>query len=220
MGRVHDPSTVHRSDQAVGPSKARRPAKRIGAWLGPIVLLGALVTLSTMRVGGAPAASGAADPSLANGTAVDGVGVGRPAPDFVGAKGTEPLLVDLDGHPIRLHDFAGRPLWIVFWATWCTPCQQEAGDIRALYDAHRDDGLAVLAIDIQEPAAAVREYALSHDLDYPIGLDPRAEVRALYGGWALPSHFFLDGDGTIRDRYLGQMTRQLMEEHLRAIIGS
>ena len=126
----------------------------------------------------------------------------------------DPLLVDLDGRPIRLADFAGRPLWIVFWATWCTPCQQEATDILAAFHAHRDDGLAVLAIDIQEPAAAVRAYVSGHDLDYTIGLDPTAAVRALYGGWGLPAHVFLDADGVIRDRYIGQLTAALMEQHL------
>jgi cytochrome c biogenesis protein CcmG/thiol:disulfide interchange protein DsbE len=128
--------------------------------------------------------------------------------------------MDLAGNPIRLDDFAGKPLWIVFWATWCTPCQQEARDIRVSYHAHRDDDLAVLAIDVQEPAAAVREYALSHDLDYAIGLDPTAAVKALYGAWGLPVHFFLDGNGVIRDRYFGQMTGELMEQHLQAIVGS
>ena len=78
----------------------------------------------------------------------------------------------------------------------------------------------MLAIDIQEPAAAVREYAREHDLDYAIGLDPKAAVRSLYGGWGLPAHFFVDGAGVIRDRYLGQLTGELMEQHLRAIIGS
>jgi AhpC/TSA family. len=77
----------------------------------------------------------------------------------------------------------------------------------------------VLAIDVQEPAAAVREYVLSHDLDYAIGLDASAAVKDLYGAWGLPSHFFVDGNGVIRDRYFGQMTRELMEQHLRAIIG-
>lgn len=149
------------------------------------------------------------------------VGIGASAPDFVGgADGQEPLLRDLDGKRIRLGDFADKPLWIVFWTTWCTPCQQEASDIRAAYHAHRGDGLAVLAIDVQEPAVAVREYAVSHDLDYAIGLDPKAAVKALYGGWGLPSHIFVDRNGLIRDRYLGQLTAELMEQHLRTIIGS
>ena len=182
---------------------------RFAAGLGLLVLIGAAAYASTRPLGGAHAVG-----------AAPGVGIGQPAPDFVRTADQEPLLVDLDGRSIRLADFAGRPLWIVFWTTWCTPCQQEASDIRASYHAHRSDDLEVLAIDIQEPAPAVREYALSHDLDYAIGLDLTAAVKALYGRVGLPSHFFVDSDGVIRDRYLGQLTADLMEQHLQSIIGS
>jgi cytochrome c biogenesis protein CcmG/thiol:disulfide interchange protein DsbE len=187
-----------------------------------MVLIGAAAYVSTLPLGGAPTASLTPDTSFrAIAGAVEGVGIGQSAPDFVGSGDDHgPLLADLDGDPIRLDDFTGKPLWIVFWTTWCTPCQQEASDIRAAYHAHRGDDLAVLAIDIQEPAAAVRQYAFSHDLDYAIGLDATAAVMALYGGPGLPSHFFLDGNGVIRDRYFGQMTGELMEQHLRTIIGS
>ena len=206
---MHESSTGQPSERT--GRQARRRAGRFTAGLGLVALIGVAAYVATLPLGA----------SHAPGDAARGIAIGESAPDFVADDAPRtPLLTDLDGNPIRLDDFAGKPLWIVFWATWCTPCQQEAQDIRALYHAHRDDGLAVLAIDIQEPASAVREYALGHDLDYAIGLDPGAAVRDLYGGWALPSHLFLDGDGTIRDRYLGQMTRALMEEHLRTIIGS
>jgi cytochrome c biogenesis protein CcmG, thiol:disulfide interchange protein DsbE len=186
-----------------------------------MVLIGAAAYVSTLSLGGAPTVSPLPDARVDSiAKAGVGVGIGQSAPAFVGSDSDrKPLLESLDGKPIRLDDFTGKPLWIVFWATWCTPCQQEADAIRAAYHAHRGDDLAVLAIDIQEPAAAVREYARVHDLDYTIGLDPTGAVKALYGGWGLPSHFFLDGHGVIRDRYLGQMTGQLMEQHLRAIVG-
>jgi cytochrome c biogenesis protein CcmG/thiol:disulfide interchange protein DsbE len=161
---------------------------------------------------------GAAGGTVAS-AAADGPGVGGPAPDFVTDDARTPLLHDLAGNPIRLADFAGRPLWIVFWATWCTPCQAEAGLIQAAYLAHRDDGLAVLAIDVQDPEVAVAAFARSHGLGYTIGLDPRAAVRALFGGWGLPSHVFVDRRGVIRERYVGQMTGALMEQHLQVIIG-
>lgn len=184
------------------------------------MLIGAAAYVSTLPLNGAsPGARAPGTSFQVLGTAMEGVGIGQAAPDFVGTDHQEPLLKDLDGEPIRLGDFAGKPLWIVFWATWCTPCQLEASDIRAAYHLHRDDHLAVLAIDIQEPAGAVREYALSHDLDYAIGLDPSAAVKAMYGAWGLPSHFFLDRDGVIRDRSFGQLTGELMEQHLQAIIG-
>ena len=181
----------------------------------------AVAYVSTMPLGGPPVASPApGDGTAAPGSAGPGFRIGQAAPDFVGTDGVTPLLTDLDGKPVRLADFAGRPLWIVFWATWCTPCQQEASDIRAAYHAHLDDGLVVLAIDVQEPEAAVRAFIHDHDLDYAIGLDQTAGVKARYGGLPLPSHVFIDGTGTIRDRYLGQLTGELMEQHLRSIIGS
>lgn len=209
----------HRSLHSV---TERRSSRRFLAGLGLMLLIGAAVYVATLRLGGAPTSSRAPNPNFyAIGTAVEGVGIGQLAPDFVGADGDQvPLLVDLEGDPIRLVGFAGKPLWIVFWATWCTPCQQEVSDIRAAYHAHRDDGLAVLAIDIQEPAAAVREYVLGHHIDYTIGLDPTAAVMARYGAWGLPSHFFVDRNRLITDRYFGQMNRELMEQHLRAIIRS
>jgi peroxiredoxin len=219
---MQDPPIGHPSDRTGRQPSARRRATRFTAGLGVMVLIGAAAYLSTLPLNRTPVASPGPEASTyASGTEVNGVGIGQSAPDFVRADGgAEPLLTDLDGNRVRLDDFAGKPLWIVFWATWCTPCQEEAADIRAAYHAHRGEDLEVLAIDIQEPAAAVRAYALSHDLDYRIGLDPTAAVKALYGEWVLPSHFFLDGNGVIRDRYFGQMTRDLIEQHLLAIIGS
>jgi len=215
-------------------SPIRQPSNRSGRQPSPhrnarrltlgLALAGALVTaayVAMLPLGGVPSSLSGPGASLFVVGPAEGVGIGTSAPDFVGGEGGQmALLNDLDGKGIRLHDFAGKPLWIVFWATWCTPCQQEASGIRAAYHAHRSDGLAVLAIDIQEPAVAVREYAVSHDLDYIIGLDPTAAVKTLYGGWGLPSHFFLDRNGVIRDRYLGQLTGELMEQHLQTIIGS
>jgi cytochrome c biogenesis protein CcmG/thiol:disulfide interchange protein DsbE len=219
---MQDPPSAAPSDGTDRRPGPRGPARRVAVAVGLAAVFVAAVYLSTLRLGSAPTASRAGDASAgAIGTVMEGAGIGQSAPDFVAAEGEHQLLLDdLDGKPIRLRDFAGKPLWIVFWATWCTPCQEEASDIRASFRAHRDDDLAVLAVDIQEPAAAVREFALSHDLDYRIGLDATAGVRALYGGLGLPAHFFLDGNGVIRDRYFGQMTRELMEQHLRAIIGS
>lgn len=207
------PPTGNPSDHREPRAPARRTARRFVVLFGAIVLMGTAAAVSNLGLGGAPTAS----PGTA-GVGADTM-IGQAAPDFVGAGGKgASLLASLDGKPIRLGDFAGKPLWIVFWATWCAPCQQEASAIRTAYHAHRDDNLAVLAIDLQEPAAAVRDYVRANHLDYAIGLDPTGAVRDLYGGWGLPSHFFLDGAGVIRDRYLGEMTAALMEQHLQVIV--
>ena len=220
---MQDPPTGVPSDRESGDGTRRqrpenRTARRLVSWVGLALLIGAAAWVATLRIGGTSTGSGPANVAVGStGTRVPGPAIGQLAPDFVNPGAQEPLLQDLDGHPIRLADFAGKPLWIVFWATWCTPCQQEAADIRAAYHGHEGD-LAVLAVDVQEPAAAARAFAQRRDLDYAIGLDPTAAVKALYGGWGLPAHFFIGTDGVIRDRYLGQMTADLMELHLKTIL--
>lgn len=169
--------------------------------------------------GGSGAAPGATFYVL--GAQTQGLQVGQRAPDFVGsADGKEVRLTDLDGRPVRLEDFRGRPLWINFWATWCPPCQQETPDLRAAYETHKNEGLVLLAISIQEPTADVREFVAKYGLTYDIGLDPTGAVLATYGVFGLPTHYFVDRTGVIRDRYFGPLTRQQMDERVALIIGS
>lgn len=204
-------------DRPGGSAPRRRASPAwVAAAAGATAVLALGLFASTQPIGslfGSVASSGPDASALARD------GTGGPAPDFVNADGSTALLRGLDQRPIRLADFTGRPLWIVFWATWCIPCQEEAAHIDTAYRAHTSDGLAVLAIDVQEPTAAVRDYVASHDLGYAIGLDPTAAIMALYGARGLPSHVFVDRAGVIRDRYAGQLTAATMEAHLGAILG-
>ena len=200
----------------VGPPDAtsghRQPRLPI---LVALLVAGVLIGfVATRPLGGSGTTTGSPAPT---GSAGVGIAVGQLAPDFVGGAGA-PLLAGMDGTPIHLGDFAGRPLWIVFWATWCIPCQEEAADIVAAFHEHRAAGLAVLAIDVQEPASAVRDFVAAHGIDYEVALDTSGAARALYGGWGLPIHFFVDGSGLIRDRLIGQLHRATMEERLRSIL--
>lgn len=168
--------------------------------------------------GGFGAAPGATFYAL--GAETQGLQVGQRAPDFVGRDdGKEVRLTSLDGRPVRIEDFRGRPLWINFWATWCPPCQQETPDLRAAYEAHKREGLVLLAISIQEPTADVREFVAKYGLTYDIGLDPTGAILATYNVFGLPTHYFVDRTGVIRDRYFGPLTREQMDAKVALIIG-
>lgn len=212
---MQDPAP-NRLDGQVGstPRRRTRPA-RIAAVSAFAVVIALGLYVATRPVGTLFGSLPSSGPD-SSGIAPDGTG--GPAPDFVTADGSTALLLGLDDRPIRIADFAGRPLWIVFWATWCIPCQEEAANIEAAYRAHAPDSLAVLAIDVQEPTTAVRDYVEAHGLSYAIGIDPTAAVMALYGARGLPSHVFVDREGVIRDRYAGQLTAATMEEHLGSIL--
>jgi peroxiredoxin len=150
----------------------------------------------------------------------DGLAVGVIAPDFTGDPSDDASrLKDLGGEAVSIADYRGSPLWVVFWASWCPPCQQEMPDIKALATERAADGLKVLAISIQEPEADARAYTERFSLPFRVASDLTGSVAQAYGVFGLPSHYFISRDGEIVDRGFGQLDRASMELRLAKIIG-
>jgi peroxiredoxin len=137
---------------------------------------------------------------------------GQPAPDFVAH--------DPDGMSIALRDYRGRPVIINFWATWCAPCRQEMRALQTVYDAHKAEGLTVLAVsqDQQDMRVAVRAYCATVGITFPPLLDPDGHVATHYNVFLLPSTVFIHPSGTVAAVHLGAMTPAQIEQYLRAIL--
>lgn len=136
--------------------------------------------------------------------------VGMPAPDF--------RVIGLDGTPHQLSDFRGHPVWLNFWATWCPPCRAEAPDIESAYEQYAGAGLIVLAVDVGEGQATVQGYVQRVGLKYLIGGDQSTEISAQYHVSGLPTHYFIDANGVIRDMQLGSIGKQNIEKKLASIL--
>ena len=196
------------------PPTGRRRMTR-GLAIPLVVLVGiALAYLATRPLGGDPQPS-----FFVIGSAAPGVQIGQIAPGTTQAPPSRQLaLTDLDGAPVALRDFAGRPLWIIFWKTACDPCEAEAPAVAAAYAAHRAAGLVLLGIDVWDTPAVVHDYTEGHSVDYPIAIDTSSAFIAAYGVWGAPTHYFIGPDGIIRDRYFGPMNGDLIERSLAAIL--
>jgi len=138
--------------------------------------------------------------------------VGKEAPDF--------QVTGTDGQPYQLSQFRGQPVWLSFWATWCPPCRAENPDIQSVYEANRDQGLVVLALSIGEDGDTVRNYASRVGLTYTMGLDQTTEVAALYRIAGIPTHFFIDRNGIIREWRIGGLSKKVMEKKVQEIVAS
>lgn len=155
------------------------------------------------------------------GDPVEGLRIGDKAPEFSGttADGQTVQLTDLDGNPIRLSDLRGRPVWINFWASWCPPCQAETPILRDVYAEHADEGLALVAISVQETTPDdVRAYVARYGLDYTVGFDATSAIFHTYHAYGLPTQLFLDRDGIIRNVVLGPVTRDQVEQILEPLL--
>lgn len=155
---------------------------------------------------------------VALGEATEGIDIGQRAPELAADDGSEEVVRDLEGQPITLASLRGRPVWLVFWATWCPPCQAETPDLQRAYAAHEAEGLELIAIDVQETAEIVTDYMATYDLTYTGALDPSGSIMRSYGVFGLPTHYFIDDEGIIRDRFYGPMSLEQMEERLASIL--
>lgn len=198
-------------------TEAPAPRRRLSPFIAvPVALLLAagVAYVTTRPLGGdVPQAS-----FYAIGSARPGVQVGQIAPGTAQAPGPALTLAALDGDPVALADFAGKPIWVIFWKAACEPCEAEAPDVAAAYAAHRRDGLVVLGIDVWDSSAVVLDYATDHALDYPVAVATTPGFMDAYGVWGAPTHYFIDAAGIIQDRYFGPMTPALIDQALGRIL--
>lgn len=133
--------------------------------------------------------------------------VGDRAPDFA--------LADLDGEPIRLADYAGRPVLVNFWASWCLPaCAEEFPVLAEALDANRDIGLAVIGIVYRDRSEAARAFGEQFGATWPLAMDPGERVARAYGVFGPPESWLIGPDGIVVSRHIGPFTAEELAEEL------
>jgi len=180
---------------------ASSPGLRAGIWACVILLV---VLAAALFVRGMGRVADVRTPQTSG-----SVAVGDPLPDV--------RLQTLAGSPITLREFAGHPVWVNFFATWCQPCKAELPEIERRYRDLHGTGLVVFGVDQQESAVAVRSFSAHVGLTYPIAIDEgeAADVFALH---TIPLSVFVDSTGVVRSIHIGQMQPGEMDDALKTIL--
>jgi peroxiredoxin len=131
-----------------------------------------------------------------------GPGLGQPAPDFA--------LENADGDVVRLTDFRGKTVVVNFWATWCTPCRKEFPELVKLHEGSTD--VVIIGVNLQENANQVRDFAEEFGAQFPIVIDADGTVAESYRLLGLPSTYFVDPEGVLREQHFGQLSGKIIEE--------
>lgn len=143
--------------------------------------------------------------------ASEGVHPGRLARDFEAS--------DLDNLRFRLSSLRDRPVVVNFWATWCTNCLAEMPALEQQRIARRDEGLAIVAVNVGEGVNDAREFIDALGLqELDVAMDPDLTVSDAYSVRGLPHSVFIDREGVIQAEYQGQLTEGLLAEYVQAAI--
>jgi peroxiredoxin len=127
-------------------------------------------------------------------------------------------LTSLDGKRVSLSDYAGRIVFLNFWATWCTPCQKELPAFQAFQAQQSADGPAILAVDVAESADQVNAFLTEFDIHgLNVLLDGDSKVSDSYGIFNLPVTFVIDEKGVVRYPKYGAMTVDDLNAYVEAL---
>ncbi|MBK7048050.1 MAG: TlpA family protein disulfide reductase [bacterium] len=122
------------------------------------------------------------------------------ASNYVGDVMDDFTLLDVNGVPVSLYDFAGDIIVVNFFATWCPGCNDEAQSLENdIWQEYREDGVTVLSIDLQEQLAVVLPWIASQGVTYRVLMAPNWNVfsRFPYAG-GLPYNAIIDRDMVLR----------------------
>jgi cytochrome c biogenesis protein CcmG/thiol:disulfide interchange protein DsbE len=109
------------------------------------------------------------------------------------------------GQQVALSEYAGRPLIVNFFASWCEPCQQETPLLARFYRTEHGR-VAIVGLDENDVLGSAMSFTRKEGVGYPVGFDPAIIAASAYGVAGLPQTFFLNAKHRIVDRIFGAVT--------------
>jgi cytochrome c biogenesis protein CcmG/thiol:disulfide interchange protein DsbE len=169
-----------------------------------LCVVGSLIGIA--RAGGSSSAAGS------SGAAGGVSGPGGQAPAF-----SLPLLGN-SGQKVSLADYAGKPLIVNFFASWCAPCKTETPLLAKFYRSEHGR-VALVGLDENDVTANATSFTRADGVSYPVGWDPQVTVASAYGVSGLPQTFFLDARHRVVDRIFGAVTEAALQKGIALATG-
>ena len=116
-------------------------------------------------------------------------GSGEPAPNF-NAKTTA-------GEKFTNDSLKGRVVLLQFWTTWCPYCRREQPIVDDLDKEFREQGLVVLAVDVNESKKTVKKYLEQNPRACRIVLTEDTNLAAMYAAHSFPIYVVIDREGNV-----------------------
>ena len=137
-----------------------------------------------------------------------GTEVGNLAPEF--------QLARMDGSMLSLGDLRGQPAVLVFWASWCPFCKEEAPHVNKLSTEYEARGVRVFGINVHDSQARTEWGIKDFGIRYSVARDADGNAARDYNVEGIPTVVFLDRKGAVR--YVGNHVANDYSERLDALL--
>ncbi|NJD62359.1 MAG: TlpA family protein disulfide reductase [Deltaproteobacteria bacterium] len=128
-------------------------------------------------------------------------------------------LADTSGNRIHSSQFAGKPIVINFFATWCRPCREEIPGFVEVYNKYRGSGFELVGISLDSDTKRnLPSFMMENGIGYRVLMGDIATAKAYGGVTSIPTTFFVGKDGRIRNVHVGYIDRDAFEREVRKLL--
>ena len=121
---------------------------------------------------------------------------------------------------LSLRDLRGTPVVLNMWASWCTPCRDEAARLEHGWKTLGQRRVLFLGLDIQDLRGDAHAFGRQYGITYPSVRDAGRGSADRYGATGIPETFFIDSRGRVVGHVIGVVSdRQLLDGALAALAG-
>ncbi len=117
-----------------------------------------------------------------------------------------------------LAQLRGKAVWVVFMTTGCEVCAAQVPVLNGYLARYAANGLTILGVDVKEDAGTVTAFARRVGATFPFGLDLAGSAKREWAVLGVPTHFWIDGSGVIRDAAEGAIATEAMVHGLSQIL--
>ena len=129
------------------------------------------------------------------------------APDFT--------VYDLEGSPVHLLSYLGKPIVLNFWASWCGPCKMEMPDFQKAFE-ELDGNVQFLMVNMTDGSRETVETAISfiesQGYTFPVLFDSDMDAAITYNAYSLPTTYFISAEGQVIARASGAISAELLQQ--------
>ncbi|MEQ1557703.1 MAG: TlpA disulfide reductase family protein [Methyloglobulus sp.] len=140
--------------------------------------------------------------------------VGQPAPQF-----TLPTLQQ--DQPTALKQFAGKVVYLDFWASWCAPCRTSFPLLNKLHEKLKAKGFEVVAINLDEDKANAEKFLKEFPVSFTVLRDAKGEWADQFVVESMPTSFIIDKQGVVQNIHHGFTSEDIkeLEPKITALLG-
>jgi thiol-disulfide isomerase/thioredoxin len=122
------------------------------------------------------------------------------------APSLEHRVIDVQNQVVSLNEFKGKVVYVDFWASWCGPCRKSFPWMNEMQQKYRDQGLAVVAINLDTDRELAQAFLSEVPADFSVRFNPEGDVARSFDLLGMPSSFIFNRQGQLVQSHVGFYT--------------